>query len=112
MDSINFAFILPGSDWCHYIPCHRCLKSWEDSDKQPKDIRRIRSNHNSCHGWNHCHIDCCGPCPYCGYCDGLDEWELDEDGDIIPENPEYSESKLKDPTAYTEEEWKQDQNYD
>ena len=82
-----------------------CLESWEDSDKQPEDILIIRSAHNSCHGWNHCHIDCCGPCPYCGYCDGLEE-------EIVPEDPEYTEVKLQDNTEYTEADWKQDSNYD
>ena len=114
MDSINFAFIVPGDGY--EDTCHRCEEMWGESEKRPKDIRIIRSAHNDCHGWNHCHIDCCGPCPYCGYCDGMDGWGLAEDGETnafhFTEDPEYSEVKLQDNIEYTEADWKQDSNYD
>ena len=61
MDSINFAFIVPGSEYDY--ECRSCIALWKDSDKTPEDVGRIRQEHNSCHGWNHCSIDCCGPCP-------------------------------------------------
>ena len=108
MDSINFAFIVPGDSYDD--DCHRCEALWEESEKRPEDIRIIRSAHNSCHGWNHCHIDCCGPCPYCGYCDGLDDWDLDENE--VPEDPEYSESKLQDNILYSPTEWDSDRSWD
>ena len=113
MDSINFAFIVPGDGYDD--DCHRCSELWEESEKRPEDTRRIRSAHNDCHGWTHCDIDCCGPCPYCGYCDGLDEeeWNYNKDtGQMEKDDPEYSESKSRDNTEYTDADWKQDSKYD
>ena len=104
MDSINFAFIIP-VDGEYGYECHRCSELWEESEKRPEDIRRIRSAHNDCHGWTHCDIGCCGPCPYCGYCDGLDFEEEEED-------PEYSESKLQDNILYSPTEWDPDRSWD
>ena len=72
MDSINFAFIVPGDEYND--DCHQCAELWEESEKRPEDLRRIRSAHNNCHGWTHCEIDCCGPCPYCGWCEGIEEY--------------------------------------
>lgn len=110
MDSINFAFIVPGSEYDY--ECRSCITLWKDSDKTPEDIRTIRQRHNSCHGWNHCSIDCCGPCPFCGYCDGLDEeeWDYNEvTGQMEELDPEYTEAKLKDNTDI---DWEVGSKYD
>ena len=103
MDSINFAFIVPGSEYDY--ECRSCITLWKDSDKTPEDIRTIRQRHYSCHGWNHCSIDCCGPCPVCGYCDGLDEVT----GQMEELDPEYTEAKLKDNTDI---DWEVGSKYD
>jgi hypothetical protein len=110
MDSINFSFIVPGSDYEY--ECRRCLSLWDESNKTTADIKKIRQSHYNCHGWTHCSIDCCGPCPTCGYCDGLDEeeWNYNEDtGQMEEEDPEYSEAKLKDTTGI---DWDVGINYD
>lgn len=110
MDSINFAFILPGNDYD--VECRSCLTLWKDSEKTPEDVGRIRREHNGCHGWNHCSIDCCGPCPVCGYCDGLEEedWTYNKvTGQMEERDQTYSEALLTDDTAI---DWEVDSQYD
>lgn len=48
--------------------CYRC----EDMERGGKSIEDMVEEHDNCHGWNHCGPECCGECPYCGVCIGLD----------------------------------------
>jgi len=109
MNSINFAFIIQPNE---YDPqCYSCVNLWKNSDKTVIAIKTIMEKHRGCHGWNHCHIDCCGPCPTCGYCDGLDDddWEIEEiTGNVRRVDPEYQEAFLKDTT---ELDWDIDAKY-
>ncbi len=110
MDSINVPFMVPGDD---YAPeCRKCLSLWSVCEKTAADVKRIRHQHYNCHGWTHCSEDCCGPCPYCGWCEGLDEeeWKYNEvTGQMEEADPDYSEAKLKDTTGI---DWDLDVNYD
>ncbi len=72
MNSINFAFIIPADSWSD--TCSTCQEEWNDSKQTAEDARRIRAAHYDCHGWTHCEVECCGPCPTCGWCDGVEEY--------------------------------------
>ena len=75
MNSINWAFIPPVAEWDDDEPCHACVELWKDSST--KTAREIWNDHRDCHGWNHCECNCCGPCPYCGWC--WDDDDLEEE---------------------------------
>jgi hypothetical protein len=69
------------------IECYRCLEMLDDG----KSLKEVLIDHEDCHGWTHCEIDCCGPCPFCGWCDmGEDE---DEDEDYSEEGPDHWRDK-------------------
>ena len=120
MDSINFIFIVPGD---HYDEdCYRCQELWEESDKTAADVRRIRGLHYDCHGWTHCDMGCCGPCPTCGYADGIEEYydnpiRIDEvlnrvvemTDEEVEEEKKYLPADLED---VEETDWSLDESFD
>lgn len=81
MNSINWAFIPPLAE-LDDESCPACVELWKDSSTQTlhswrmtQTAREIWNDHRDCHGWNHCECNCCGPCPYCGFCFDGDDWE-------------------------------------
>lgn len=100
MNSINFVFIVPGD--CESEVCYTCQELWEECDQTAEDAKRIRAAHYDCHGWNHCDIQCCGPCPTCGYCDGIEEYY---------ENPIRFDEVLNCVVEMTEEELEEAKKY-